>query len=127
VDIAAKKQKITSRVTIDQAFYGLCFSADGDHLYASGGEYEVVHAFDFADGLLGKKRSLRVARQTDRFVPGGLAVHPSGDTLYVAGTWGHGVCILPVNDPEAREVIALDNETYPYTCLLDQDAKRLFV
>jgi DNA-binding beta-propeller fold protein YncE len=127
VDIAAKKQKIISRVTVDEAFYGLSFSPDGTRLFASGGEFEVVHAFDFSDGMLGKKRSLRVARSSDKFVPGGIAVSASGETLYVAGTWGHGVCILPINDPEAREVITLENDSYPYTCLLDHDGKRLLV
>jgi DNA-binding beta-propeller fold protein YncE len=127
VDLNSTKQKIACRVPIDQGFYGLCFSPDGTRLFASGGEYEVVHAFDFAEGLLGKKRSLRVAKLTDKFVPGGLAVHPSGETLYVAGTWGHGVCILPVSDPESREVIVLENDSYPYTCALDSEARRLFV
>src|SRR5690349_19694514 len=39
-----KRQKPVSRATIDQAFYGLCFSPDGRRLFASGGEDEVVHA-----------------------------------------------------------------------------------
>ena len=127
IDIAAKKQKIVSRATLDQTFNGLIFSPDGTRVYASGGEFEVVHAFDFSDGMLGKRRTLRVARQADKFVPGGMTIDSAGETLYVAGTWGHGICILPVSDPETRQVIALDNETYPYTCLLDQDGKRLFV
>src|SRR5262249_57026774 len=45
--IDLKKQKITSRVVIDQAFYGLCFAPDGRRLYASGGEYQVGPAVHF--------------------------------------------------------------------------------
>src|SRR5437868_3835398 len=40
-----KTQNVASRVELDQTFYGLCFAPDGNKLYASGGEYEVVHAF----------------------------------------------------------------------------------
>ena len=48
--------KILCRVTIDQAFYGLCFSPDGRRLFASGGELEVVHSFDFDDGFVSRHR-----------------------------------------------------------------------
>src|SRR5262245_38786459 len=42
-----KTRKKTSRVLLDQCFVGLCFSPDGKRLFASGGEQEIVHAFDF--------------------------------------------------------------------------------
>src|SRR5262245_42974182 len=48
VDLSAKKEHITSRVTLQQAFYGLTFSPDGKTLFASGGEFEVVHSFRFS-------------------------------------------------------------------------------
>ena len=38
------RQKVVARVLVDQAWYGLCFSPDGKQLFASGAEYEVVHA-----------------------------------------------------------------------------------
>jgi len=37
-----KRQKIASRVTLDQAFYGVCFSPDGRKLFASGGEFDFL-------------------------------------------------------------------------------------
>src|SRR6516162_7836080 len=51
IELQAKKQKIRSRVTLDQTFYGLAFSADGKRLAASGGEFDVVHVFDFDEGF----------------------------------------------------------------------------
>src|SRR5207244_10668487 len=47
VDVGNARNKITCRVSMDQTFYGLAFSPDGKTLYASGGEFEVVHAYDF--------------------------------------------------------------------------------
>src|SRR5437763_12484849 len=46
VDTHGTRPRIVSRAVIDEAFYGLAFSPDGKKLYASGGEYAVVHAFD---------------------------------------------------------------------------------
>ncbi len=122
-----QRQKVASRVVLDQTFYGLCFSPDGRQLFASGGEFEVVHAFQFDDGLLAQHRQLRVAAPTQKFIPGGLAVDPTGRTLFVAGTWGHAVCVVPLDDPEKRATIALEPESYPYACTSDPTGRRLYV
>lgn len=120
-------QKTVSRVTLPQAFYGLAFSSDGRHLYASGGEYEVIHAFRFEDGYLYRHRELPISPAKDKFISGGLTVDATGNRLYVAGPWGDAVCVLPLADPAARTLIALDEESYPYTCLLSPDGRRLYV
>src|SRR5439155_405489 len=59
--IETKTRKRLCRVALEQTFYGLCFSPDGRQLFASGGEFEVVHAFNFEDGFLFKHRELAVA------------------------------------------------------------------
>src|SRR6476469_9859216 len=66
LDLNRAKQKIVSRVIIDQTFYGLCFSPDGHKLYASGGEFETVHEFDFSRGLLGNPRVISLAGAGDK-------------------------------------------------------------
>src|SRR5262249_44663520 len=114
-------------VTLEQTFYGLCFSPDGKTLLASGGEYEVVHAFDFNDGLLERRRELRVADVKDKFIPGGLAVAPDGKTLFAAGTCGDGVCVLPLDGPSNRTTISLGKESYPCAIAVDPAGKRLYV
>jgi DNA-binding beta-propeller fold protein YncE len=125
--IDLKRQKIGSRVTLDQTFYGLCFTPDGRTLFASGGEFEVVHAFDFAHGLLSRHRELAVAPVTEKFIPGGVAIDPVGRTLFAAGTWGGAVCVLPIEAPEKRAKISTGPDSYPYACLVDPAGKRLFV
>jgi DNA-binding beta-propeller fold protein YncE len=122
-----KRQKVVSRVSLDQTFYGLCFAPDGRTLYASGGEYEVVHAFQFEDGLLARHRELRVAPFQTKFIPAGLAVDPAGRTLFAAGPWGDGVCLLPLDAPDQRTIIATGKGSYPYACAVDPTGKRLYV
>jgi DNA-binding beta-propeller fold protein YncE len=127
VVVDLKRQKVVSRVALDQAFYGLCFAPDGKHLFASGGEHEVVHAFDCADGYLGHHRELRVAPDEEKFIVCGVAVDSAGRNLFVAGPWGDAVCVLPVDEPDHRAMVALGKHSYPYTCLPDKAGKLLYV
>jgi DNA-binding beta-propeller fold protein YncE len=120
-------QKIMTSVSIPQSFYGLCFSPDGRFLYASGGEYEVVHAYEFQDGYLFHHKAIAIVPETTKFIPGGLAVSPDGKTLFAAGTWGDAVCIVPLDTPDKRHLIKLSKNSYPYACLVDPTGKRLFV
>src|SRR5262245_214659 len=124
VELDPKRSRITSRAIIEQTFYGLCFSPDGKTLYASGGEFDVVHAFDFADGFLSKRRDIAVAKKKT-FIPGGLAVDASGKLLCVAGTWGHVVALVPLERPDPPAFVPLGDTAYPYACLVS--GKRLYV
>lgn len=127
VVIDLKRQRIVSRISLDQAFYGLCFDPQGNRLFASGGEFEVVHQFAFADGYLSEHRELAVAKAGEAFVPAGLACDAEGKTLYVAGGWGHAMCALPLDAPEKAKRVALEKDSYPYAVLPTLDGKRLFV
>jgi 6-phosphogluconolactonase (cycloisomerase 2 family) len=120
-----QKPRVRSRVTLPQTFYGLAFAPDGKTLYASGGEFDSVHAFDCDHGFLTNPRQLKLS--DTKFVTGGLAVDPSGKTVYAAGVWGHAVAILPIDRPKERVLVPLGNETYPYTCLVDARGERLLV
>src|SRR4051812_15155946 len=50
VDI--KGEKIVSRTHVEEAFYGIVFSPDGERLYCSAASSEAVRAFDFKNGKL---------------------------------------------------------------------------
>ncbi|MGH7224903.1 MAG: YncE family protein, partial [Gemmataceae bacterium] len=127
VTLRGNQQKIACRVAVDQAFYGLCFAPDGKTLFASGGELEVVHAWDFDDGLLAHHRTLRMVNGLKTFVPSGLATDADGKILFAAGLWGHAVNIVPLDTPDKRRTVKLTKDSYPYTCLPEPGGKRLFV
>jgi DNA-binding beta-propeller fold protein YncE len=127
VDIAERRPQVASRVSLPQTFYGLCFAPDGKTLFASGAEFEVVHAFHFEGGLLSKAKKIPIAEIRSKFVPGGIAVDARGSTLFVAGTFGDGVCVVPLDDPEKRQTVALGKGTFPYTCLPEREGSRVFV
>jgi DNA-binding beta-propeller fold protein YncE len=105
IDLNRAKQKIVSRVAVDQTFYGLCFSPDGRRLYASGGELEVVHEFEFSRGLLGNARTVSLAGAGEKLIVGGLATDAIGRELFACCTWGDVVVRVPADNPENRTVI----------------------
>src|SRR5262249_62145454 len=71
VDLTSGKEKITCRVPIDQAFNGLAWPPDRRTLYASGGEVEIMHAFAFEEGLLGKRRRVKDATNNEKVIGNG--------------------------------------------------------
>src|SRR5260370_19116552 len=119
-----KREKIVTRVSIPQAFYGLCFAPDGRTLFASGGEFEVVHAYQFEEGSLFRHKTIAVAKETDKFIPAGLAVDQEGKTLFAARTCGDAGCVMPLESPADRVTIKLDKGSYPYPCAVDAAGQR---
>lgn len=108
IDLAAKGRRIVSRVTVPQAFYGLAFSPDGRQLYASGGEFDVVHVWDFDKGLLHNARRLDVsAPPAKRVVPAGLTLDEKGQDLFVCGLWADVLLRIPLTNPENKVIIPL--------------------
>lgn len=80
-----------------EAFYGLALDADGARLYASGGESNLVEAYDVGDGgLLTHAGQVAV----DAY-PAGLALSADGDRLWVAQFSGNAVVEV---DPQTLEV-----------------------
>jgi DNA-binding beta-propeller fold protein YncE len=86
-----RTQKAVSHVNLDQSFYGLEFSKDGNRLYCSGAGEEVIHAFDFQNGNLANHSEIRLRDSKTRGIPAGLALDGAGHTLFAANVWGDRV------------------------------------
>ena len=88
------KDRVVSRATVEESFYGITFAADGRQLFCSGAGSEVIHSFAFAEGYVSGHETLKVAAAKERAVPAGIAVSADGQRLYVANIWGHSVSVL---------------------------------
>jgi DNA-binding beta-propeller fold protein YncE len=110
IDLNPNRTRIVSRATVEQAFYGLTFSPDGKHIYASGGEFERVEVFDFDRGYLVKRSPIDVAagRPNAKTVVGGIAFDAAARDLLVASPWADAVVRVPLVNPENKKVIPLD-------------------
>ncbi len=103
-----RRQKIISRKTVDQTFYGMCFAPDGKKLYLSGGEFEVVHEFEFNRGdLFNDKQISLAANEGETRLIGGLAIDKDGRELFAAATWGDVIVRVPLDNPENKVTIPI--------------------
>jgi DNA-binding beta-propeller fold protein YncE len=127
VVVDLKRDRVVSRVTVPQAFYGICLDRNGKRLFASGGEQEVVHSYALSDGYLSDHREIRVAEANETFVPAGMATSADGKILYVTGAWGHSLAAIELDEPTSIQRVSLGNDSYPYAVLPAPDGKRLFV
>jgi len=160
IDIA--NEKSLSRAEIEESFYGVTFSPDGNSLLCSGAGSEVLHQFSFANGYLSNHREIKLRGVKRRGVPAGIAITSDGRQAYAANVWSHsisrvnlekgkntGELLLSTNsllvqtnylkttqtvDEAAitkRAEAILDpskgNEPFPYTCVLDEKRRRLYV
>ena len=111
VVLDCKAGQIVSRVTVDEAFYGLAFADGGSRLYTSGSGAEVLHVFDFADGYLGGHRMISLRDPKQRGIPSGLAVSADGGTVFVCNLWAHTVSRVRLGnaEPAIEEIMLGDN------------------
>jgi DNA-binding beta-propeller fold protein YncE len=86
-----KTEKIVSRTQVPETFYGLEFSRNGKRLYCSGASDEVIHVFDFKEGVVTANSDIRLREARQRGIPCGLALSRDGRTLYAANVWGQMV------------------------------------
>jgi DNA-binding beta-propeller fold protein YncE len=142
VDVVA--QKVVQRVSVNEAFYGLEFSGDGNELFCSGAGDEVVHRFAFRGGFLSDPKEFRLRDKKERGIPAGLALSSDAKQLFAANVLGQQISQLDVDKGEVATNISLtppaeaagkdstadesfDAAPFPYACRLDEERKRLYV
>ena len=94
IEIAAAR--LVATTAVEEAFYGLEFSRDGNRLFASGAGFEVVRMFDFdaQSGRLAPEQTVPAGPPEQRGIPAGLALAGDARTLYVANVLGQRVVRL---------------------------------
>ncbi len=110
----------------DSVFIGLAFSPDGKRAYASGGGFDVVHAFNVgADARLTKAGDIHVGTLATNPFPTGLSISPDGKTLYVAENLAKSVALVDTTSQLVVKTIAVGS--YPYTTLITRDGRKIYV
>ncbi|MDB6057034.1 MAG: hypothetical protein JWO95_878 [Verrucomicrobiales bacterium] len=95
-------EKVAQHLPVNEAFYGVIFSADGKQVYCSGAGDEVVHRYDFIQGKLTNGMAIKIHDKVLRGVPSGLAVNKAQTHLFVANVWGD--CISAVDLPTKKVI-----------------------
>ncbi len=86
-----KAERVASRRRLNETFYGIAFSSDGNKVFCSGAGAEVIHVFTFESGSLIDPRNISIRPVKERGIPAGLALSRSGRELFVANVWGQSV------------------------------------
>ncbi len=109
--------KVLQTIPLPAAFLGLAFSPDGRTLYASGGNTDVVYAFDWTNGAATLRDSIvlqaRAPRANGVRYPAGLAVSYDGRRIFVAENLADSMAVVDV--ASKRVVQRLATGRYPYT------------
>jgi DNA-binding beta-propeller fold protein YncE len=116
------RQSGTILQTISQpgAFYGLAFSKNGDTLYASGGNEDVIYRYAWRDKRATLIDNIVLApkepkKDGTRF-PAGIALSNDGTKLFVAENLADSLAVVDLDSK--RIVQRLKTEPYPYDVVI---------
>ena len=97
---------VAFRTNIHEALYGIEFSKDGRKLFCSGAGDEVVHCFDFQNGILSNRASISLRKSNQRGVPAGLALDRNSQHMWVANVWGDSVSKVDLSpQPKVTDIL----------------------
>ena len=124
VDI--EKQEILDSVIIGKAWLGLTFSDDGNYLYASGGNDNIIIRYSIRNNRLLIVDSLRIGEPwPEKISVAGLAIDDSRNRLYAVTKENNSLYVLDTHSKKVVSQFPLGGEAY--TCLLSPDRKMLFI
>ena len=124
--IDLKTRQVTQTLLQDGAFYGATFSPDGNTLYVSGGNTDMLFTYRWKVGraILANKFKLAKGKTPDgtgTSYPTGVAVAPNGKFVYVTENVGDRLAVV---DPVTGEVVqSLPTDHYPYGVVLSDDGQ----
>ena len=113
--------RVLQTVTLPAVFLGLQFAPDGQSLYASGGNGDVVYRFDWRQGAATLRDSIvlrvkRRPRENGERYPAGLALSRDGRTLYVAENLADSLAVVDVGSGQVVQRVATGH--YPYAVVV---------
>jgi YVTN family beta-propeller protein len=118
-----KTGAIVQTILQPAAFLGLVFSPDGNSLYASGGNDDVVYRYRWTNGRAEIADTLVLAvkpkgKDGTRY-PAGIGVSPDGKTMYVAENLADSIAVVDLTTGNVRQRLA--TERYPYGVTVASD------
>ena len=124
--IDAKNEKVVDDVEIPKSFYGLKFSRDENHLYASGGNDNWILKYAVTNNRLVLNDSLKLGEKwPNKISPVGIEVDDVRNVLYAVTKENNSLYVVDLKSKEILHQEALGHEAY--ACVLSPDRKELYV
>jgi YVTN family beta-propeller protein len=122
----AKKEVELDNVKIAKAWYGLKFSADEKHLYASGGNDNFILQYNLVNNKLKIADTFKIGTgKKELLSPTGIEVDDAQQLLYVVTKENNTLYVLSLQTKEIISQVKLDGEAY--SCLLSPDKNTLYI
>ncbi|QJD95226.1 bifunctional YncE family protein/alkaline phosphatase family protein [Mucilaginibacter robiniae] len=125
--IDPQHEKVLDEKEIGKAWYGLAFSHDEKHLYASGGNDNCILDYDLRNNKLKNPDtiSLGLPWPQNKICPTGIAITHDDSRLYTVTKEDSSIYII---DLPARKVLnKIQLPTIAYSCVLSPDEQTLYV
>jgi len=119
--------KLLDQATIGKSWYGLKFSADGQRLYASGGNDNTILAYRIANQKFAGADTIRLgaAWPKEKISPTGLEINDARQRLYAVTKEDNALYVVDLATKATVSKLALGHEAYG--CLLAPDKKTLYI
>ena len=124
-----KTRQVTQTLLQDGAFYGAAFSPDGNTLYVSGGNTDILFVYSWKNGAATLTNKVELAKAktsegTGTSYPAGVAVAPNGKFVYVAENVSNRLVVIDAATGTIAQRFPTDN--YPYGVIVNSD-RHVFV
>ena len=125
--IDPKNEKQLDERIIKKSWYGLAFSHDEKMLYASGGNDNLIIAYQIQNDKIGKGDTITLGLPwpKNKICATGIAVNKSNKRLYTVTKEDSSLYIIDLQTRKILNKIKLAAEAY--SCILSPDEKKLYI
>jgi len=124
--IDVKRQKVLHTVPIGKAWLGLAFSGDGQSLYASGGNDNMIIRYSVIRKKLTAADTIRLGKPWPvKISVAGLTVDDKNNRLYAVTREDNSLYVIDLKSKKVSSKHDLGGEGY--TCILSNDARILYI
>ncbi|RFS26691.1 hypothetical protein DVR12_02570 [Chitinophaga silvatica] len=119
--------RILDSCVVGKAWYGLTFTKDEKHLYASGANDNWILNFPVNAGKLGKADTIKLGKPwpTQKISPAGIAVNNRNTRLYTVTKEDSALYII---DPASKQILQrIQLPDIAYSCTLSPDETKLYI
>lgn len=125
--IDPKTETIIDQQLLTKAWYGLAFSKDDKHLYASGGNDNWILDFQIKDSRFAKTDTIRLGQiwPKAKISPAGIVVNRANNRLYTVTK--EDSCLYIINPNNKQIINKVQLPAIAYTCVLSPDESKLYI
>jgi len=120
------QERVLHTTEIPKAFYGLKFSKDEKHLYASGGNDNWILKYGIEQEKLILKDSIPLGKKwPEKISPVGIEIDDDRGILYAVTKENNSLYVVDLVTKKITRQVPLGHEAY--SCILSPDKKALFI